>query len=348
MSKEKTGGQWLGQIKPINFENTDHDLVYTRKAANLPLEKTHIQNRCNMPSTTLSIDYMGRIFMCECDGHLPFPVGNIRDKTTYDQLLSGDIAKSLIKSVSDKKFTYCDTKNCGIQHTNKMKPVRRLDINLGIDLGCNYACPSCRERIVLDNSFEFVDTRKTWVDNIYTLIQSAADRDVTVLLGGNGEPFVSELYIYALKQLLKLDNVRFSFRTNGSKLIKHKDLFVDLKDKIDYLHFSIDAATKDTYEIVRRPGKWENLLSNLDLIKSHEIKSTASFVVQVDNFREMPLFVEFCNSYNMIPQFTSLVDWGSWHNFNEHVVNDPKSVYYDEFQQIISTMPVELVRKFLK
>lgn len=348
MSKEKTGGQWLGKIVPINFEDADHDLVYTRKAASLPSDKTHIQNRCNMPSTTLSIDYMGRIFLCDCDGHLPFPVGNIRDKTTYDQLLSGDITKSLIRSVSDNKFTYCDTKNCGIQYENKMKPADRLDINLGIDLGCNYACPSCRERIVLDNSFEFVDARKKWIDNIYTLVQSAADRKVSVLIGGNGEPFVSELYIYAFEQLSKLDNVKFSFRTNGSKLIKHEELLVEMKDKINSLHLSIDAATKNTYEIVRKPGKWENLLNNLDLIKRHRLKATASFVVQVDNFKEMPQFVDFCNSYDMIPQFAPLNDWGSWHNFNEHVVHDPESTYYNEFQQIISNMPLEHVRKFLK
>lgn len=348
MSNEKTKGQWLTAIKPDTFDIEDNDLVYTRQAANLPKEKTHIKNKCNMPLTTINIDYKGRIFICDCDGYLPFPVGNISSVTSYDQIINNEYATIVIKSVTENKFTYCDTKNCGMEYTDKINPTGNLNIYLGIDTGCNYACPSCRERVVLDNSIEFIDARKTWVDNLCTIIESIPDRKVTVLIGSNGDPFVSKLYLYAIKKLSKLPQVRFSFRTNGSRLINNRDLIISMKDRIDELYISIDAATKGTYENLRRPGKWENLLNNLNFVKEQGIRTHAALVVQVDNFREMPAFVDFCHSYNMKPQFAILIDWGTWGNFKEHIVHMPESPYYNEFQKIISTMQYDLVKKFLK
>lgn len=347
MSNEKTKGLWFTAIKPDTFDIEDNDLVYTRQAANLPKEKTHIKNKCNVPLTNINIDYKGRIFICDCDGHLPYPVGNISNVQSLDDIYQNDIAKDLISTVTENKFIFCHTERCGIQFNDKISPLNNLTIHLGIDPGCNYACPSCRERIVLDNSEEFLNPRKVWIDNIYKIIESASSRKITIMLGSNGDPFVSELYVYALEVFSKLDNIRFNFRTNGSRLLKHADKIRSLKDRIDRIDISIDAATKETYEKVRRPGKWENLLENLQFLKDNGIFSTASFVVQVDNFREMPAFVEFCYQYNIKPNFALLVDWGTWHNFDEHVVHTPSSPYYDEFRQIISTMPGSLVNKFI-
>jgi hypothetical protein len=99
-----------------------------------------------------------------------------------------------------------------------------------------------------------------------------------------------------------------------------------LSEKIVELRVSVDAATKETYEDVRRPGKWEVLHENLramgelskagtfrrnrfsggiqsvssDLFLDAEnpISFALAFVVQSANFREMPAFVRLAEEVN--------------------------------------------------
>jgi wyosine [tRNA(Phe)-imidazoG37] synthetase (radical SAM superfamily) len=66
---------------------------------------------------------------------------------------------------------------------------------------------------------------------------------------------------------------------------------------IDILSVSIDAARADTYERLRRPAKWSILMKNLELMadmrRSGSIRRfQVNFVVQEENYREIPEFVE--------------------------------------------------------
>jgi MoaA/NifB/PqqE/SkfB family radical SAM enzyme len=60
---------------------------------------------------------------------------------------------------------------------------------------------------------------------------------------------------------------------------------------------SIDAARADTYERLRRPAKWSLLMKNLELMagmrRAGSIRRLqVNFVVQEENYREIPEFVE--------------------------------------------------------
>src|SRR5438309_4342341 len=73
--------------------------------------------------------------------------------------------------------------------------------------------------------------------------------------------------------------------------------FPDLPEMIDILSVSIDAARAETYERLRAPGKWPVLMKNLELIaemrRSGSIRRfEVNFVVQEENYREIPEFVE--------------------------------------------------------
>jgi wyosine [tRNA(Phe)-imidazoG37] synthetase (radical SAM superfamily) len=66
---------------------------------------------------------------------------------------------------------------------------------------------------------------------------------------------------------------------------------------IDILSVSIDAARAETYERLRPPGKWPILMKNLELMaemrRSGSIRRfEINFVVQEENYREIPEFVE--------------------------------------------------------
>jgi len=115
--------------------------------------------------------------------------------------------------------------------------------------------------------------------------------------------------------------------------------------KVKQFSVSIDAATKDTYEHLRRPGKWENLLKNLNYINSFDLPVTANFVIQKYNFREMLPFVDFCKQYGMLINFTLMTDWGTYHNVNEQLVHLPESPHYDEFRQIVAALPQSLANQ---
>ena len=65
---------------------------------------------------------------------------------------------------------------------------------------------------------------------------------------------------------------------------------------IDILSVSIDAARAETYERLRRPGKWPILMKNLELMaemrRSGSIRRLEiNFVVQEENYREIPEFI---------------------------------------------------------
>ena len=67
------------------------------------------------------------------------------------------------------------------------------------------------------------------------------------------------------------------------------------------MRVSTDAATKKTFEMLRRLGRYEIFLENVDFLRrlriSGQIDSLVfSFTYQLNNFREMPEFVDFAHS----------------------------------------------------
>jgi len=66
-----------------------------------------------------------------------------------------------------------------------------------------------------------------------------------------------------------------------------------LKSGLDSIKFSLDAATKETYENLRIEGNWETLLNNLKTLKAErkkrgsKIKIFGSFVVTDENRHEV-------------------------------------------------------------
>ena len=104
------------------------------------------------------------------------------------------------------------------------------------------------------------------------------------------------------------------------------------------LRVSVDAATKETYENVRRPGRWEVIRENLTVIGemskagtflrnrfANGIQSVSSdlfldienpisfvlaFVVQSANFREMPAFVKLAEEVGADVVFQKYYSFG--------------------------------------
>ena len=79
------------------------------------------------------------------------------------------------------------------------------------------------------------------------------------------------------------------------------------------IEISVDAASADTYAENRRGGSWNKLLINLTALAKTEISLRLNFVVQANNFREMPEFVDLAKSFGISQiRFDALSDWGTF------------------------------------
>jgi organic radical activating enzyme len=334
-----TTGSWSTITVPLGYlSNIDHDLEYKRTVNKLPSDKQGIKHFCKVPWSTLNLDHKGRIFLCNCDGWLPYPVGFIDEFNSIEEIFNSPTAISIQNSIAEKKFSYCVVDSCGVKYKNIDTTPNVISIQVGIDMSCNLSCPSCRERVIMDSSIEYAEIRKKWIDKIILWITSAQDQTFDILIGSNGEPFISKVYLDFMNKIQNLKNIRLHIRTNGSFLkTRLEELSKDFILNIHSIDVSIDAATKLTYEKVRRGGRWENLLDNLSYLASlTHIQKRSSFVVQVANYKEMKQFVYLCEKYDMFPYFTFLSDWGTWHDFNKQCVHIPESPHYNEFKEIIS------------
>jgi organic radical activating enzyme len=333
-----TAGSWSTITMPDGYlSNINHDLEYIRKVHNLPSDKQGIANSCKIPWTSLNLDHKGRIFLCNCDGWLPYPVGLIEGFDSIEEVFNSPIAQAIQKSITEKKFTYCVVDSCGIKIQNMINEANGITLNVGIDMSCNLSCPSCRERVIMDSSSEYIEVRKKWIEKIVLWIRSAQDQTFNIMIGSNGEPFVSKIYLFFIEQVQHLKNIRFNIRSNGSFLkTRLSELDTNFISNIKKIEVSIDAATKTTYEKVRRGGRWDNLLENLGYLSSlNHVDKIGNFVVQISNYKEMKEFVYLCENYNMYANFSHLSDWGTWHNFSKQCVHIPESPHYTELKEIM-------------
>jgi len=135
--------------------------------------------------------------------------------------------------------------------------------------------------------------------------------------------------------------------TNGVLLPRYWD---SIQRKVTVLLTSIDAATKETYEWVRQPAKWPQLMACL--AKCHEIVASkqleiwqCNFVVQARNFREMPAFAEMCIEYGATAvQYTPIAPWQhitpeQWHDRN---IQNPHHPDYSEYLDVLQDPLLQL------
>lgn len=320
--------------RPDDFDNPMADLEYKRRAFNLPSIKTDVVNSCTVPWNSITVDQRGRVFVCDCDGHVPFPVGEVMEFASFVEIFGSPQALEVQASVAARQYRFCAVDYCGVRKRNKsVVPPGHIKLNISTDHSCNLQCPSCRERMIFVKDRAVLANKFAWIERIRTWIEHT-DQTVVVELQG-GEPFASLLYQDLIESYLPLPNVRFVIKTNGTLIRNNHDLITRLLPKLSSINVSIDAATADTYEQqVRLNGRWNHLIEGLEFLCTLNIPVGGNFVIQRDNLHEVLPFVDFCEQYNLTPAFLILQDWGTWHNFEEHCVHIPTSPYYEEFKRI--------------
>jgi MoaA/NifB/PqqE/SkfB family radical SAM enzyme len=133
------------------------------------------------------------------------------------------------------------------------------------------------------------------------------------------------------------NTLRFNLQTNGLLMKKMFSRLDKILTRVAVLNISIDGATKETYELLRRGGQFEKLLENLEFIKHYHEKFRIKFhmVVQKSNWHEMNKMLELADRFNAHEViFNRITDWNTYNNFNEQLVPENNLLFVKEFEEI--------------
>lgn len=299
---------------------------------------------CRAPFEKVELTPDGDVFLC-CPGWVQSSAGKLGEES-LTEIWNGDAAKALRASVMDGSFSQCSSSMCphlqaldagarqapyspiedrshpssdyARQIGDGFVPAGPLVINAAFDLTCNLSCPSCRKSLIVARPGT-VEGKQA--DTTALRLIEALPRVRRLKLAGNGDPFASRAY---WKVLTAIDreihpHLRVVLHTNG--ILFNADRWKELHKAhglIDIVEVSVDAASGETYALNRRGGSFETLLERLDFIaklrsENQLQKLLISFVVQANNFHEMPAFVELGRKLKADTIiFSRLNDWGSF------------------------------------
>lgn len=285
--------------------------------------------------------------------YLPFTFGNIK-RDGVENAWNSPVAKAVRRSILDGSYSFCDKKSCAAmqqiskphkelvydyqipyklfsikevesgEHSEIFKDSLCLEsdgpkiVSFEDDASCNLSCPSCRVKPIMASSSESEDMYSLEVK----LLDALGPKLEEVWFAGAGDPFVSRSYrrLYKEYDFERFPNLKFRFDTNGVPLTPKtwNELLGKVKHKVAMVCFSIDAASKEVYDITRVGGNFELLKKNLDFMKEvperkSGMKLLLRMIVQRKNFREMKSFVELGRSLGVdLVVFSCIQNWGTF------------------------------------
>ena len=320
---------------------------------------------CQIPWNTMGINSRGDIFICSSPSWIPKFVGNILEVDNVFHALNSDVALSIRQEILTGRYYYCNNRICSFfssinpssYNTDQTIGINALPVgnetNLYVqeiprnlifdfDYTCNYQCPSCRTEVINWNTdATFAPINDRIVQRIkHQVIDRIGTQPVEIRWAG-GEPFISRAYLALLEYIIESGktNITNVIQTNGSYLKSKSDLLSRLAPHIRELRISFDAATADTYSRVRRNGVWSNLIHNVRHAQ-HVLgrdRITADFVVQADNYQEIPLFVDLCHDLGIQRiNWQKMWNWGTWSQaeFDTKNIYDSRHPDYDKLVKI--------------
>lgn len=105
---------------------------------------------------------------------------------------------------------------------------------------------------------------------------------------------------------------------------------------------SLDAGTKEAYDLTRVGGDWKNVNENLDFIKELKEQNILKWVrldmvVQKNNYKTIPEFIDIARKYNFNSYTSRIVNWGTFTpiEFNMHNIFETNHPEHEDFKQTI-------------
>ena len=274
---------------------------------------------CPRPYDTVLIDKMGSCYLCECTSWLPQSAGNLHIQS-LENILNSSVAGELQNSIADGSYRYCNNKQCSYlldtrEETKQWKTVLAAkqikNIRLAIDDSCNLSCPSCRTHQIFERDKFQLRKRYRLADKIIEYVKKQS-HIINIHVGSDGDPFASLIYRYFVKAIKDLPNVRFTIQTNGL-LIK----------KMHQRHQTL----------------FEKLESAKELKQKYGFEFILHFVVQAENYREMPAIVSLAEKYGADRIWLNkITNWNTFKDFESKNVADPAHPEHQLYRNIASQL----------
>lgn len=273
---------------------------------------------CKTPFTTMQIDSDGDVQLCGCQLHMPYTIGNIY-KNSLQEIWSGSEAQTVRQAVVDEDFTYCSWK-CSALPTLSDRPDVLPNtpdfpelIKIDLDRSCNLKCPSCRENIIIEKNSSNINKQIAIFEEIKSWALGNPSKQISVIPLASGEIFASHSGLQFLKSLKSYpyQNLKLEITTNGTLINRNRDLLLSIRPLLKRFSISIDAATPETYALVRG-GDWQELLLGIEFLHREQISLQFNFCIQQNNYHEIKQFAEFAAKFDAHVTYQKLLDWGHW------------------------------------
>ncbi len=300
-------------------------------APNLEETDAWLQTRfCTRPFTMIETTTSEEFYRC-CPSYLPRSIGTFdtAKKKGLESVLKSPAAQALKDSILDGSFRHCSRLYCPFigartlpSREEGLKEIETTGIFpsqvfFSHDLSCNLSCPSCRpEKVVAAKSEQ--ERFDSLADDILVLLIAHGEK---VSICGSGDPFASIHFRNLLIQYCQNapeKKRKLALQTNGVLCDAKAWASIGLYGHVTRVSVSADAATPETYAIVRRGGNFGRMRENMEFLaglrRQGEIDTLGlCFVVQVQNFKEMPAFAQWGKTLGVDEVlFTRLRNWGTF------------------------------------
>ena len=327
---------------------------------------------CRVPWNTLGINSNGQVYICQSPSWIPKFVGNILQCTDIYAVLNSTVAQQIRQEILAGRYYYCNNRLCGFfgaidsgSYTTRPTDQEPLpfvsspellvnqipsELIFDFDYTCNFRCPSCRTEVINWNKDHVVrGINNGIVHQIKTLIIDHIGTQPVNIRWCGGEPFISEVYMDLMNYIVASGktNIQSTIQTNGSYLKKHAAFLAGFLPHVTELRISFDAGTAATYSRLRVNGDWNTLLDNVRFVKQlvdqkkFATKLTADFVVQADNYKEIPEFVKTCQDLGITNiNLQKMWNWGtvSQEEFDRNNIYNSSHPNYDDLKQIFESV----------
>jgi glycosyltransferase involved in cell wall biosynthesis len=338
----------LGQ--QVLWKLGSHHMVDRRASPDrAAIDENALKDRfCEQPFKFM--EFSGNATWVCCPSWLPVPIGPA--PVPPQDIWNGPVAQDIRRSILDGSFRHCSRIRCHFianmtlprrkdvaldQYSPVMPPPTNL--NLCYDNSCNISCPSCRKEVYVARKTQQGVLRAFYDTAVAPLLPTAKIVGIT----GSGDPFASHHFRRVIAEITRSDGPNIDFQTNGVLFDERAWTDLSLEGRVRNIMVSLDAATKPTYDRVRRGGDFDRALRNVrTLVEKRQARKidfiNLDFVVQGSNVSEILNFIDLGIQLGVDSvRFNMIFNWGTFSQaeFQEHFVGSPLHPKYPELLAVL-------------
>lgn len=174
-------------------------------------------------------------------------------------------------------------------------------VYLPVTQRCNLNCQMCMRHI--PENWDATDV----TPEVLRPLLEASPFVHSAFVGGVGEPLLYENLHGVIRELKKRmpEDSQVGFNTNGTLMAKHvASRLIDAG--VSWICFSVDGATKYTYERIRSGSNFDEVISNIAHTVEYrsasgqkKLRLLANFVIHKENAHEIPAFAGLAGSLGL-------------------------------------------------